>query len=100
MAMGKAVVSTSIGAEGLPVTDGKNIVIADTPERFARSVVSLLCQPELSKSLGLSARCYVEQKHSWKAVTDVFEGSLCRVVREYGDKINISAVEPVPLGVS
>jgi glycosyltransferase involved in cell wall biosynthesis len=95
MAMGKAVVSTSIGAEGLPVTDGKNILIADTPERFARSVVSLLRQPEQCRSLGLAARWYVEQKHSWKAVTDVFEDSLCRVVREYADRVSIPVVEPV-----
>lgn len=101
MAMGKAVVSTTIGAEGLPVTDGKNIVIADTPESFARSVVSLLRQPERCRSLGLAARSYVEQKHSWKAVTDVFEGSLSRLVREYGDKISTPAVEPVTqVGVS
>jgi glycosyltransferase involved in cell wall biosynthesis len=101
MAMGKAVVSTSIGAEGLPVTDGENIVIADTPECFACSVVSLLRQPEQRRSLGLSARSYVEQKHSWKAVTDVFEGSLFKVVRDYGDKISIPAAEPVAqVGIS
>lgn len=101
MAMGKAVVSTSIGAEGLPVTDGQDIVIADTPERFACGVVSLLRQPEQCKSLGLSARSYVEQKHSWKAVADVFEGSLSEVVRAYGDEVNAPAVEPfTQVGVS
>jgi len=36
MAMGKAIVSTSIGCEGLEVTDGDNILIADTPEEVAK----------------------------------------------------------------
>ena len=37
MAMEKAIVSTSIGAEGLPVTNGEEIVLADTPESFAEA---------------------------------------------------------------
>ena len=42
MGMGKAVVSTTIGAEGLPVTDGADIVIADEPAAFAAAVVRLI----------------------------------------------------------
>lgn len=42
MAMGKAVVSTSLGAEGLPVKHGKNILIADHPREFAGAVVRVL----------------------------------------------------------
>ena len=42
MAMGKAVVSTTVGAEGLPVTPGHDIVIADEPVRFAQAVVHLI----------------------------------------------------------
>jgi glycosyltransferase involved in cell wall biosynthesis len=79
MAMGKAIVSTSIGAEGLPVTHGKDIVIADTPKSFARSVVELLHQPEQRKSLGLSARQFVETKSSWRAVSELFDDLLGRV---------------------
>ena len=41
MAMEKAIVSTSVGAEGLPVTDGTDLRIADTPETFAAAVVDL-----------------------------------------------------------
>ena len=40
--MAKAVVSTTIGAEGLPVTDGADIVIADEPAAFAEAVVRLI----------------------------------------------------------
>ena len=40
MAMAKPVVSTTIGAEGLPVTSGENVVLADTPEAFAELIQS------------------------------------------------------------
>lgn len=95
MAMGKAVVSTPIGAEGLPVVHGKDIMIADTPRSFARSVVDLLHRPEQRKALGFLARRHVEEQHSWNTVTDVFEDSLHRIVREHRHKVDISAMEPV-----
>jgi polysaccharide biosynthesis protein PslH len=42
MAMGRAVVSTSVGAEGLDVCDGKDIVLADDPSSFSEAVVTML----------------------------------------------------------
>ena len=100
MAMGKATVSTTIGAEGLPVTDGKEILIADSPESFAHAVVSLLRQPELRRQLGLSARHLVEQKYSWSIVSDLFDEVLRRVACEHGHNTSISPVVPVaPIGV-
>jgi glycosyltransferase involved in cell wall biosynthesis len=95
MAMGKAVVSTPIGAEGLPVTHGKDIMIADTPRSFARNVIDLLRRPEQRKSLGFLARRHVEEQYSWNVVTDVFEDSLRRIVHEYRHKNNISVTETV-----
>jgi polysaccharide biosynthesis protein PslH len=68
MAMGKAVVSTTIGAEGLPVTSGSDIVLADSPELFASAVCDLLESPEKRKSLGQAARKLVEERYSWAAV--------------------------------
>ena len=72
MAMGKAVVSTSIGAEGLPVTHDANIVLADKSEEFARSVVSLLSDVTLRKRIGKTARALVEQNYSWATVASQF----------------------------
>ena len=101
MAMGKATVSTTIGAEGLPVTDGKEILIADSPESFAHAVVSLLRQPEQRRQLGLSARRLVEQKYSWSIVSDLFDEVLRRVAHEHGNNASISPVVPVAqVGVS
>lgn len=76
MAMGKAVISTSVGAEGLPVRSEKNILIADTPETFAGAVVRLLGDRALRGELGRVARELVVQKHSWASVAKHFELTL------------------------
>jgi sugar transferase (PEP-CTERM/EpsH1 system associated) len=76
MAMAKAVVSTSIGAEGLPVKDGANILIADSLEEFAQGVTRLLRDPVERNRLGTAARQLVEQTYSWKAVATQFESVL------------------------
>jgi polysaccharide biosynthesis protein PslH len=72
MAMGKAVVSTSIGAEGLPVTSGENIVIADSPRDFADQTVALLEHSGERKRLGDAARALVAEKYSWQKVAEDF----------------------------
>jgi sugar transferase (PEP-CTERM/EpsH1 system associated) len=80
MAMAKAVVSTSIGAEGLPVKDGANILIADSPEGFAQGVARLLQDPVERNRLGTAARQFVEQAYSWTAVVNQFESVLTSLV--------------------
>ena len=52
MAMEKPIVSTTVGAEGLPVGDGGELLLADTPEAFAEAVVSVLTDEELAQGLG------------------------------------------------
>ncbi len=68
MAMGKAVVSTSIGCEGLKVTHEENILIADNPEEFATCVKKLFNNQALRENLGTSARRFVEQNYSWDLI--------------------------------
>jgi sugar transferase (PEP-CTERM/EpsH1 system associated) len=80
MAMSKAVVSTSLGAEGLPVQAGENILLADTPNDFAESVVSLLRDPSERKRLGASARALVQEKYSWPKVAESFARILQDVI--------------------
>ena len=50
MAMEKPIVSTTIGAEGLPLRNGKELLLADTAESFAESIVKLLHQPGLART--------------------------------------------------
>src|SRR2546430_1809329 len=56
LAMGKAVVSTTVGAEGLPLVDGTHFVRADGPAEFARAVVSLLRDRDRRRALGTAGR--------------------------------------------
>ncbi len=76
MAMGKAVISTSLGAEGLPVRSEQNILIADTPEAFSNAIVRLLGDRNLRSNLGRAARELVVQKQSWASVVQHFESTL------------------------
>lgn len=72
MAMEKPIVSTTIGAEGLPVTDGRELRIADTPETFAASVVELLMNREAAKQLGREAARVVRERFGWNGVAKRF----------------------------
>ena len=82
MAMGKAVVSTTVGAEGLPVTAGHDIIIADEPARFAQAVVHLIRDAELRERIERSARQLVVDRYDWSAVAEDFEDALGRLRRD------------------
>ena len=81
MAMAKAVVSTTIGAEGLPVTPGHNILIADEPQRFADAVVQLIQDEDARRRIESEARKLVVERYDWSAVARDFEEALARVCR-------------------
>lgn len=68
MAMGKAIVSTSIGCEGIKTVDGENIMIADSPEQFCQKILSVLNDENLRKCLGAKARQTAEEHYSWKKI--------------------------------
>ncbi|HEV8244494.1 MAG TPA: glycosyltransferase, partial [Polyangiaceae bacterium] len=67
MAMGKAIVSTRLGAEGIDLTHEKHVLFADEPEEFAAHVARLLEDPELAQHLGREARKLCEERYSWPA---------------------------------
>jgi sugar transferase (PEP-CTERM/EpsH1 system associated) len=77
LAMGKAVVSTTIGAEGLPLTPGAHFLQADDPQDFADAVVSLLRDPARRRALGSAGRMLVASEYSWPQVAAQFE-AVCR----------------------
>ena len=76
MAAGRAVVSTSIGAEGLPVEHGRHLLLADQPGEFARSVIALLRDPDTRASLAREARALVTERYDWSAAALHLEASL------------------------
>lgn len=67
-AMGKAIVSTSIGCEGLDAIDGENILIRDSADGFATAVADVLRDPALRRRLGSAGRATVERTYSWEVI--------------------------------
>lgn len=68
MAMARAVVSTTIGAEGLPVEPGRHILIGDTPDEFSRQVIRLMEDQDLKEEIGASGHRFVTEHCGWEGV--------------------------------
>jgi sugar transferase (PEP-CTERM/EpsH1 system associated) len=68
MAQGKAIVSTSVGCEGIDVSPDRNIAVADEPDRFAERVIHLLRTPSERARLGTAARSFVETYYAWPVI--------------------------------
>ena len=68
MAMGTPIVATSLGAEGYPVQDGRELILADTPAAFAEGVIALLRDKERRAELTRAARTFVEERYDWQAI--------------------------------
>jgi glycosyltransferase involved in cell wall biosynthesis len=75
MAMGKAIVSTTVGAEGLDVHDGRDILLAEEPVPFADSVCSLLSDREMRRRLE-KATVATAAKYDWSVITEQFVEAL------------------------
>ena len=65
-AAGRAIVTTSLGAEGLPARHGENLLIADDPRSFADSVSLLLTSPDLRTKMGATCRALFESEFTWE----------------------------------
>lgn len=75
MATAKPVISTTVGCEGLRVTPGKDILVADTPREFADVVLDLLKHPERCKRIGEAARTLVEHEYGWERIGRQLQGA-------------------------
>lgn len=80
LSMGKAVVSTGIGVEGLPLANGEHYLKADDPASFASAVVALLKDPQRRHALGAAGRQLTHERFAWPQVARVF-GSHCEAAR-------------------
>lgn len=80
MAQGKAIVSTSLGAEGIDIRDGEHIVIADDAAAFAARIVALLRDPARRRALGDAARVRAEERYAWsmlgRRLADVYQRAI------------------------
>ena len=76
MACGRAVASTSAGAEGLDAGGGRELVIADGAEAFAAATLRLLEQPDLRRNLAAAGRRAAEDRYDWRVLGDRLESVL------------------------
>jgi glycosyltransferase involved in cell wall biosynthesis len=74
MAMGKAIVSTTLGAEGIEAVPGRDLLVEDQPAAFADAVNRLLAQPRLAARIGQSARQLAVERYAWSGAARALEG--------------------------
>ena len=88
LSMQKAMVSTSLGCEGIDVEDNRHLLIADTPASFAGAVLRLLEDPTLADTLAKTGRDLVDRHYRWERVVGDLEGF-------YDELLGRSGEEPV-----
>jgi glycosyltransferase involved in cell wall biosynthesis len=81
LAQGLPIVSTSLGCEGIAVTSGQHILVADSPHDFAEAVLRVLDQPEFAAQLGRNGRRLAEQQYDYRQVCRPIEAIYDSVVQ-------------------
>jgi glycosyltransferase involved in cell wall biosynthesis len=82
MAMRSAIVSTTVGAEGLPVQDGRHLALADSAEAFAETIAALLANPARKEALAKEAFDFVTANYSWQRVGRQFFDACLRAAEK------------------
>lgn len=90
MAMQKPVVSTTIGAEGLPIEHDRHLLLADSPEDYADAVVSLVQNPVRNKALASAGHELVRGKYSWTSVGAKLHEVCRRLYQEHEAKVSLA----------
>jgi glycosyltransferase involved in cell wall biosynthesis len=80
MAMGKAIVSTTLGAEGIEAVPGRDLLVEDRPVAFADAVNRLLADPDSAARIGQSARQLAVERYSWSKAAWALEGFYRRIL--------------------
>jgi glycosyltransferase involved in cell wall biosynthesis len=88
MATGKAVVSTTVGAEGLDVQHGRDIILADDPGSFAQAVIMLLRDPELRRRYEKAA-AETAARYDWPAIGESFSNVLQSVAEKKSRAVRV-----------
>jgi glycosyltransferase involved in cell wall biosynthesis len=70
MSVGKTVITTTVGAQGINCTDGRDVLIANTPQEFAAQVKRCLDDPEFCQSIGREARRLIAEQYDVRKLTD------------------------------
>lgn len=86
LAAGVPVVSTSVGAEGLDLSPGSDILLADTPEAFAAAVLRLLHDRDLAASLACRGRAIARGRFAWQAVAQRLIAAHDEAIEQFGSR--------------
>ena len=73
LSMGKPMVSTSLGCEGIDLVPGEHLLIADDANSFADAVVDLMTRPEMAGRLGVEGRALMLRRYRWETATEELE---------------------------
>lgn len=93
--MAKAVVSTSVGCEGLGLQDGEHLLIADRTKDFAAAVCRLLADKTLRLRLGRAGRRFLTEQYDWKRPTSQLEEIYTEVIQQKRHR-HFQPVAPLP----
>jgi len=83
MSVGRAIVSTSRGVEGIEAIHGQDILLADDPRDFARSVLELAQNPALRFQMTRNARALIEQRYTWALSVEKYEEIFSEIVERW-----------------
>ena len=86
LAMEKPTISTTIGAEGLNIDDGEDILLADTPQDFANTVVRVLTDSSFARRVGTRGAQTVRERYGWKQVAAEFDSICQAALHQNADK--------------
>lgn len=81
MAMGKPIVSSLNGIEGIDVKNGKHLLATNDNEEFAYYVISLLNDVDMRESFGIAARHLVESRYSWNSIAEKYDQVISTITR-------------------
>jgi glycosyltransferase involved in cell wall biosynthesis len=81
MALGRAVVTTPLGMQGIAATPGVNIAVGGKPSEFAAKIIELLGNRPLREAMGRAGREYVSRHHSWSGVTEAIDALYQELLR-------------------
>jgi glycosyltransferase involved in cell wall biosynthesis len=95
MAMGKAIVATKLGAEGIDAVPGRHLLIEDHPTHFANAVNRLLAEPALTARIGQSARQLAVERYAWSSAAEALESFYRQII----DRVGARSLERHRVGV-
>ena len=91
MGMERPVVATSVGAEGIMVTERENIMLADGEADFAERVIELLKERNLRRRVAQGGKSLIEQKYRWESVIEALEKEYFRVLENRGKSASLDS---------